>query len=40
MTIGPECQYDKHDACIGDAWCFDTDQPADCACECHRKEGP
>lgn len=33
---GPECAYGKHDACNGDAWNFDTDEPADCACECHR----
>lgn len=33
--IGPECQYDKHDACNGDAWDYLKDEPADCVCECH-----
>lgn len=36
--VNPDCRDDKHRACGGDAWDFDTDQPADCSCGCHAAE--
>lgn len=35
--VNPDCRDDKHRACGGDAWDFDTDQPADCSCPCHNR---
>lgn len=33
--LNPDCLGGKCTACAGDAWDFDTDQPARCACTCH-----
>ena len=33
--LNPDCLGGKHAACAGDAWDFDTDQPARCTCTCH-----
>jgi len=33
--VNPDCKAGKHDACFGDAWDFEKDQPAPCECNCH-----
>lgn len=28
----PDCEQGKHDACSGDAWDMDQDEPTECQC--------
>lgn len=35
MPYSPDCAQGKHKACLGDAWDFDADVRAACACGCH-----
>lgn len=37
-AISPDCRVRKHPACNGGAWDHDTDQPADCSCDCHTRD--
>lgn len=39
-TMNPDCRDGKHDACNGDAWDFQFDQPSECQCECHSRRTP
>ncbi len=38
--MNPDCEAGKHVACAGDAWDFNTDQPARCTCTCHDAPAP
>ena len=38
MPYNPDCAQGKHRACAGDAWDFELDEPATCACGCHTSE--
>lgn len=38
IFYSPDCAYDKHGACNGDAWNDIEDVPADCDCWCHDEE--
>jgi len=36
IWLSPECEHvGKHEACSGDAWDHDNDQPTRCGCWCH-----
>jgi hypothetical protein len=31
-AVCPDCEQNKHAACVGDAWDKETDEPAVCSC--------
>lgn len=37
--LNPDCTQEKHRACSGQAWDWDTDDLVACACPCHTDGG-
>jgi len=33
--LNPDCRDGKHQACAGDGWDVEKDEPTTCHCECH-----
>ncbi|ALY08750.1 hypothetical protein PQB77_gp63 [Arthrobacter phage Correa] len=36
--MNPDCRDGKHQACSGDGWDLEKDEPCPCNCPCHTKE--
>lgn len=34
--LNPDCRDGKHQACYGDGWDLERDEPANCPCDCHK----
>lgn len=33
--LNPDCRDEKHQACAGDGWDLEKDEPTTCHCDCH-----
>jgi hypothetical protein len=35
LSLNPDCRDGKHQACAGDGWDLEKDEPTICHCNCH-----